>query len=627
MDICWQGKDITIQRSQQGRTPFGAFQAFETETGLPVPQLTATNCGKMLLGIDREVFYRTGFLRLTDLPVTDDGALRDRLNALVTTGDESGVENKLTESLNKLRNACRHNKTGKLPEAERQREEILAQIRKIEELNSLRQALLGRQQALSTYLSDLQNHKVHLLYENARQEAALLEKAKASTALLTEEIEALQKEVATQPPAEETRYKLKQLSALQEKWAILQEKTLPTPPQKPDSSPIFAGLSGEEAIRQARSDLKAWEMLQKPISPLFWILAALSFALGIALTFVSPVFIATGAALGAVFMALHSRNATAQKADRERLQKPYGETPPEGWLALAESYRHAMDGYEIAQKAYEEARTALEREKAVLSAELGTLTLGKSVSECMQLWNDSLRKADDLQQLHRDLTAAQSHENALSSVIKTVSKPETEDALTLSPEETEKAILTTQQAIARLTEEGNQYEGQMRLLGEISTYQQRLEGINRRISQLEEYYAALTIALETAQTASQNLQRKFAPGISQEAQRIFQSLTGGRYARLILNQDFTLQTEAEGEASLHGSLWRSDGTVDQLYLALRLAVSKTLSPDAPLVLDDALVRYDDTRLAAAMALLKSESTTKQILLFTCQTREQLTVDS
>jgi uncharacterized protein YhaN len=62
--------------------------------------------------------------------------------------------------------------------------------------------------------------------------------------------------------------------------------------------------------------------------------------------------------------------------------------------------------------------------------------------------------------------------------------------------------------------------------------------------------------------------------------------------------------------------------VDQLYLALRLAVAGELTPDAPLVLDDALVRFDDRRLAEALDVLTEEAETKQVILFTCQTREQ-----
>ena len=78
---------------------------------------------------------------------------------------------------------------------------------------------------------------------------------------------------------------------------------------------------------------------------------------------------------------------------------------------------------------------------------------------------------------------------------------------------------------------------------------------------------------------------------------------------------------AEDETNLRPSLWRSDGTADQLYLALRLGVAEVLMPEAPLVLDDALVRFDDTRLSLAMDILKQQAEEKQVILFTCQSRE------
>ena len=73
---------------------------------------------------------------------------------------------------------------------------------------------------------------------------------------------------------------------------------------------------------------------------------------------------------------------------------------------------------------------------------------------------------------------------------------------------------------------------------------------------------------------------------------------------------------------MRASQWRSDGTVDQLYLALRLAVAEELTPDAPLVLDDAMVRFDDKRLATALNILEETAENKQVILFTCQSREK-----
>ena len=53
MDICWNGRNITIERRTKGRLIFGEFRAYETDTGLDVPELTALNCGTMLLGVER----------------------------------------------------------------------------------------------------------------------------------------------------------------------------------------------------------------------------------------------------------------------------------------------------------------------------------------------------------------------------------------------------------------------------------------------------------------------------------------------------------------------------------------------------------------------------------------------
>ena len=122
--------------------------------------------------------------------------------------------------------------------------------------------------------------------------------------------------------------------------------------------------------------------------------------------------------------------------------------------------------------------------------------------------------------------------------------------------------------------------------------------------------------------ARAELQRRFAPRITRKAQDYLSRMTGGRYHNLTMSEDFSLRALAGEEETLHDAIWRSDGTVDQLYLALRLAVAEELTPEAPLILDDALVRFDDTRMAEAVQLLREMADEKQIILFTCQGREQ-----
>ena len=628
MEIQWRGKNITIERSQQGRIPFGAFSAYETESGLPVSELTAANCGKTLLGVERNVFERTAFLRLTDLPIHDDGGLRDRLNALVTTGDESGADTLLTEKLHKLRNACRHNKTGKLPEAEREKEELLEKLRKLDTLKAQQEALQERVKDLTEELSCLQNHKAHLLYHKAQEEESHLHSAVAQTEALGVEVSQLEAKCASLPPEEETRYKLSALAQLQNQWAALQEKPQPAAPEAPIPHPAFIGLSGEEAVRKARQDRDALEQLKKPINPLFLVFGILFPLLSIVFTMlVNPALGASFVSIGMVFIVLYNRTKRNQEEKTAALCKSYGELSPDKWLQEAESYRLSQLAYEKATAAYSTEVLTLERENAQLTAKLSELTLGKSISEAMDNWQNQLSLREILSQKKAALSQAESHEKALRAVIKPTPAPETADTLTLPLPETEQAAARTEQALATAKGQYQQLAGQALSMGDKDALLVRLEAIAHRIAQLNDYYAALTVALETAQTASQSLQRRFAPAISKQAQALFGRLTGGRYDRLVLNRDFTMQVAAKTETALQDTRFRSDGTVDQLYLALRLAVAETLCPQAPLVLDDAFVRFDDGRLKEALLLLQEQAQEKQVILFTCQGREQMTMDN
>ena len=129
----------------------------------------------------------------------------------------------------------------------------------------------------------------------------------------------------------------------------------------------------------------------------------------------------------------------------------------------------------------------------------------------------------------------------------------------------------------------------------------------------------MELGLETARETETAMSSRFAPRISRQAGQYLKRVTCGRYSALQLQQDLSLLAAAEGENSLRSPLWRSSGTADQLYLAVRLAVAEALSPETPLVLDDAFTRFDDERLRSALALL--EEMPRQVILFTCQERE------
>ena len=92
-----------------------------------------------------------------------------------------------------------------------------------------------------------------------------------------------------------------------------------------------------------------------------------------------------------------------------------------------------------------------------------------------------------------------------------------------------------------------------------------------------------------------------------------------------LTRQFEALAEEAGGLQPRRALALSQGTADQLYLAVRLAACKLVLPQeepCPLVLDDALANFDDSRAALALECLEELGGERQILLFTCHSRER-----
>ena len=607
IDLNWNGKNITIQRRTKGRTIFGEFSAFETDTGIPLPELTAANCGQVLLGVEKSVFLRSGFLRLADLPVTEDESLRRRLNALVTTGDESGASDALAQKLRDLKNKVRHNKTGALPQALAQKELL---TRKLEELSATQEQIQRTQQEqqdLEDSHKALSNHLAALDYMDAQQDRQRIAAAEAAREAAESRLAQLQAQCDSLPDKDSLALQQAQLQQLQQDWAQHQTVPLPQPPQVPS---FFTGMTGTQALEQATRDKAAYQALLKPAAPLLYILAAIFVVIGIGLAFWAWQA-AVPCGIVAVILAIF---AFRRAADMEAISARYG-ADPDTWVAAAENYVREEAAYQAALETYEAEKTQLQQKTAELC---GDLTVAQVLAQAEQ-------QRSQLQQL---ATARQEAEHArryaadLAALAKDVPAPSEPDCLTLSRQET---LIRLQEAAARqpqLQLRLGQLQGQAQTLGSAQGLTQQLHTLQQRITRLEDMYSALEIAQQTLSKAADELQRRFAPKISAQAQDIFHRLTGGRYDRLTLSQDLSLNAGAEGEDTLRTAQWRSDGTVDQLYLALRLAVARELTPQAPLILDDALVRFDDQRLAAALDILKEESQTRQVILFSCQGREQ-----
>lgn len=167
-------------------------------------------------------------------------------------------------------------------------------------------------------------------------------------------------------------------------------------------------------------------------------------------------------------------------------------------------------------------------------------------------------------------------------------------------------------------------QGQLDALGDPVLVDAQLDSVRERIALLQADYDALDVALEALREADDHLHARFSPQLSDRAGEYFARLTQGRYTQVNLSRDMEV-TVREGDRLADQPLaYLSQGTADQLYLALRLAVADLVLPEpdqVPVVLDDALLTFDDDRLALALQTLLELSRDRQVILFTCQRRE------
>jgi len=136
-----------------------------------------------------------------------------------------------------------------------------------------------------------------------------------------------------------------------------------------------------------------------------------------------------------------------------------------------------------------------------------------------------------------------------------------------------------------------------------------------------ERYARLHVARELLRSGIDRFRRSQQGPLLQAAGRHFAALTGHRYDRLAVDEDkdgrmAMLAVRGDGAECPVDAL--SEGTADQLFLALRVAMVEAHAASAeplPFIADDLLVHFDDARAAQAIRLLAALGRTTQVILF------------
>ena len=121
---------------------------------------------------------------------------------------------------------------------------------------------------------------------------------------------------------------------------------------------------------------------------------------------------------------------------------------------------------------------------------------------------------------------------------------------------------------------------------------------------------------------SKNIQNQFVPQINNQVGKLLKRITKNKYSgvRISNKLDIDILNPSSNELISINNL--STGTIDQLYFSLRFGIINSITTDSiPLILDDCFTQYDNNRLRNILELLIDISKNRQIILFSCHSRE------
>ncbi len=650
LELEWKGEKITLRRGPKGNTPFGKFEAVYTDTGEPVGYLTADNVGETLIGAPREVFERSAFVGQGGAAIDGAPALEARIAALASSGEEdvsySQVERRLRDWLNRRK----HNKTGLIPKLE----EELTQNDEVEG----RQAKAFRlAQEAKRELEKLQTEHKRLQAERdahlARAMAARRQRWEEAQSALEEakgQVDAIEAELNRYgtPPDKATlqqaQGELNQLNALhtsrkQAEVKLEEAKAAEAQAAADAVDPLFPEMTPDQAWEQANDDAQAAGEAPRCGGLYGAGAACLVLAAGslvVSFTGLLPAPWMGWAACGVLavagvglFAAAAMRKKKAGALAQELLER-YEAESPEDILARASAYREACAVADQAVKGRESAQKELD---ALLAQDENTR---KALLELVHPFAPTVKDTFGVSaaisralQLEERLATAQVKLEGAEKLAASLPRPEPVTAdpgvePRFDPAETAAKLNAAEGELSRLRSGLAMALGELKSTGDLAELAVRREAAREELDRRQTEYAALEIALKALDAAHAGLQARFSPALNHLAGDYLAKLTGGKYDKVSLTRQFEALAEEAGGLQPRRALALSQGTADQLYLAVRLAVCQLVLPQeepCPLVLDDALANFDDSRMAQALDCLSQLGEERQILLFTCHSRE------
>ena len=159
-------------------------------------------------------------------------------------------------------------------------------------------------------------------------------------------------------------------------------------------------------------------------------------------------------------------------------------------------------------------------------------------------------------------------------------------------------------------------------LDNLSKIEEDLVNNNDKMLTLQKLNMSMNLAKEVLNSAYEKMKSSVTPKFTENLSYNISNITDGKYNKVMFNEEEGLIVELQNGDYIPVNRF-SIGTIDQLYLSLRLSMINELSDETvPIFLDEAFAFYDDDRLKNILEYLNTKFGDRQIIIFTCTNREK-----
>ena len=163
-------------------------------------------------------------------------------------------------------------------------------------------------------------------------------------------------------------------------------------------------------------------------------------------------------------------------------------------------------------------------------------------------------------------------------------------------------------------------------LEDMVNLKEEYDELEEQLQELEKRNNAINLTKEILTKAYINMKNNITPKFTQNLSYNISKISEGKYTKVGINDDKGLIVENEFGEYIPAELL-SVGTIDQLYLSLRLSMIDDMSKEKmPIMLDEAFAYYDDERLENILKFLNDNMNEHQVIIFTCTQREKRVLD-